>query len=457
MKSAMVLIVDDEPDICELLEITLGRMQLATRRADCVQAALKCLNEQSFDLVLTDMNLPDGNGLQLVQEIQTRWPTIPVAVITAYGSMETAVTALKVGAFDFISKPVELERLRELVKSALKQPPPPAQDTQEPILGCSKSILQLRETVAKLARGQAPVFISGESGSGKELVARRIHELGNRSSYHFIAVNCGAIPAELMESEFFGHKRGSFTGAQEDKIGLFQAANQGTLFLDEVADLPLAMQVKLLRALQEKAVRPIGSTKELPINVRIISATHKDLAQEVADGNFRQDLFYRIHVIPLRVPALRERGDDIIQLAQSFLLQIARDWNQPQATLHEDALLQLRRYSFPGNVRELQNILERAVTLCDANIIRPEHLHLPQSAEFRSIQSPTVMHEVPQGGALEDYLFEIERKAILNALEETRWNRTLAARKLGMTFRSLRYRLKKMGLDNEDDSESPVS
>ncbi len=456
MKSALVLIVDDEPDICELLEITLGRMHLATQRADSVQAALKCLAAQTFDLVLTDMHLPDGNGLHLVQEVQTRWPATPVAVITAYGSMETAITALKAGAFDFISKPVELERLRELIKNALKQPPPPAPDNQEPLLGSSKSILQLRETVSKLARGQAPVFISGESGSGKELVARRIHELGARSSHHFIAVNCGAIPAELMESEFFGHKRGSFTGAQEDKIGLFQAADQGTLFLDEVADLPLAMQVKLLRALQEKAVRPLGSTKELPINVRIISATHKDLAQEVADGNFRQDLFYRIHVIPLRVPSLRERGDDIILLAQSFLLQIARDWNQPPLKLHEEALQQLRRYSFPGNVRELQNILERAVTLCDANIIRPEHLQLPLATETRSLM-PTTVHEVPHGAALEDYLLEIERKAILNALEETRWNRTLAARKLGMTFRSLRYRLKKMGLDNEDDNDSPAS
>lgn len=450
MNRALALIVDDEPDIRELLEITLARMNIDTRSADSVREAEERLNKERFQLVLTDMHLPDGSGISLVQTIQQKSPQTPVAVITAYGSMEAAVTALKAGAFDFVSKPVELSRLRELVQTALQLAPAIATGPTERMLGASPVMMALRDTIAKLARSQAPVYISGESGSGKEMVARLIHELGPRTNHPFVPVNCGAIPGELMESEFFGHKKGSFTGATEDKVGLFQAANEGTLFLDEVADLPLAMQVKLLRAIQEKSVRPVGSTKEHPVNVRIISATHKDLATEVAEGRFRQDLFYRINVIQVRVPSLREREDDIVLLAEAFLRQIASEWNIRPPQLSKDAVATLRRYGFPGNVRELQNTLERAVTLCEDALISPAHLQLPESLAPATPQPPSPIQSLPAGAALEDYLQEIEKKAILETLEETRWNRTAAAKKLGMTFRSLRYRLKKMGLDTDD-------
>ncbi|HET8731455.1 MAG TPA: sigma-54 dependent transcriptional regulator, partial [Moraxellaceae bacterium] len=378
MTKPLALIVDDEPDIRELLEITLSRMNIDVRSADCVAAARQWLGKETFQLCLTDMNLPDGSGINLVQLIQREYPALPVAVITAYGSQEAAVASLKAGAFDFVSKPVELPRLREMVNTALKL----RQDEQalvedSRLLGRSTAMRELREKIQKLARSQAPVYIYGESGTGKELVARLIHELGPRAEAPFVPVNCGAIPSELMESEFFGHKKGSFTGATEDKQGLFQAADNGTLFLDEVADLPLSMQVKLLRAIQEKSVRPVGSPREVPVNVRIVSATHRDLAVEVAAGRFRQDLFYRINVIQLKVPPLRERGDDILYLAQSFLKRIAADWGIPEPTFSDEARAALRHYAFPGNVRELQNILERALTLCDHGVILPEHLQLP--------------------------------------------------------------------------------
>lgn len=455
MSKPLALIVDDEPDIRELLEITLARMNVDSRSADCLESAGKWLAKENFQLCLTDMNLPDGSGISLVQAIQRDHPNLPVAVITAYGSMEAAVAALKAGAFDFVSKPVELPRLRELVNTALRlKQDEPGFPEDSRLLGQSPAVRELKEKIHKLARSQAPVYISGESGTGKELVARLIHELGPRVEKPFVPVNCGAIPSELMESEFFGHKKGSFTGASEDKQGLFQAANEGTLFLDEVADLPLPMQVKLLRAIQEKSVRPVGSPREVPVNVRIVSATHKDLAAEVAAGRFRQDLFYRINVIQLKVPPLRERGDDILYLAQTFLKKLSNDWGMAEPTLSDAARSALRRYGFPGNVRELQNILERALTLCDHGTILPEHLQLPEHSPMQENASvPDAAALAEAHGSLEDYLFEIEKSAILKALEETRWNRTAAAKKLGMTFRSLRYRLKKMGLDDDSSEE----
>lgn len=458
MSNPLALVVDDEPDIRELLEITLARMNIDARTADSLESARALLRQEKFQLCLTDMNLPDGSGITLVQTIQRDYPNTPVAVITAYGSTEAAVASLKAGAFDFVSKPVELARLRDMVNTALKlraDDSLPGEDSR--LMGHSVAVQELREKIHKLSRSQAPVYISGESGTGKELVARLIHELGPRADKPFVPVNCGAIPSELMESEFFGHKKGSFTGASEDKQGLFQAANEGTLFLDEVADLPLAMQVKLLRAIQEKSVRPVGHSKETPVNVRILSATHKDLATEVAAGHFRQDLFYRINVIQVKVPPLRERGDDILYLAQSFLKKLSRDWGVAEPALSEAARDALRHYAFPGNVRELQNVLERALTLCDSKVILPEHLQLPAvtapMASHPVVADASTAPAVPagHGGSLEDYLFEIEKKAILKALEDTRWNRTAAARKLGMTFRSLRYRLKKMGLDDSDE------
>lgn len=462
MTKPLALIVDDEPDICELLEITLARMGIDARPADSLESAYAWLRKEKFQLCLTDMNLPDGSGISLVQTIQREYPHLPVAVITAYGSMEAAVAALKAGAFDFVSKPVELPRLREMVNTALKlKQGDEAFPEDGRLLGRSPAVRDLKEKIQKLSRSQAPVYISGESGSGKELVARLIHDLGPRADHPFIPVNCGAIPTELMESEFFGHKKGSFTGATEDKQGLFQAAHEGTLFLDEVADLPMHMQVKLLRAIQEKSVRPVGHAKETAVNVRIVSATHKDLSIEVAANRFRQDLFYRINVIQLRVPALRERGDDILYLAQTFLKKLSAEWGVEEPMLSDGARAALRGYGFPGNVRELQNILERALTLCDHGSILPEHLQLPEhipkhssQAESRAATASAIASE-SHDGSLEDYLFEVEKSAILKALDETRWNRTAAAKKLGMTFRSLRYRLKKMGLDDDaiDDED----
>ena len=462
MTTHTALIVDDEPDIRDLLEITLSRMGITTLTAPDITCAKKLLGEHKPQLCLTDMNLPDGNGIELVQWIQQNTPCTPVAVITAYGNMDTAIESLKAGAFDFVSKPVELPRLRELVNSALRLSEAEAntQDTDdEPglLLGKSTEIQKLRSQTRKLARSQAPVFISGESGSGKELVARMIHLQGPRRDGPFIAVNCGAIPSELMESEFFGHKKGSFTGAVENKDGLFRSANGGTLFLDEVADLPLAMQVKLLRAIQEKAVRPVGDTKEVPVDIRVLSATHKNLPDLVQEGTFRQDLFYRINVIELAVPPLRERPNDIPLLARHIHERIGHEYECDPASLTPSAIERLKQYDFPGNVRELENVLERAFTLCDADQIDAGDLHLGNGVQTAS--SPTqVIAEgeanddgtdpVPDGEIdLENYLENLERQAIEKALEATRWNKTAAAKRLGISFRALRYRLKKLGME----------
>ena len=446
MTKANALIVDDEPDILELLEITLARMDIDCVAAQDLEQARRALGSRRFDLCLTDMRLPDGDGIDLVKHINASFPELPVAMITAHGNMESAIEAMKAGAFDFVSKPVNLEVLRRLVSKALQlndaEPAaaaPQAASTHL-LLGSSPPIEHIRKLIAKLARSQAPVYISGESGTGKELAARLIHNQGPRSKAEFIAVNCGAIPRDLVESELFGHRKGSFTGATTDKQGLFQAADGGTLFLDEVADLPAEVQVKLLRAIQEKAVRPVGANAEIPVDVRIISATHKNLARLVEDGEFRQDLFYRINVIELPIPPLRERAGDIPLLAEHFLTRIARQSGTTKPRLDPSALRDLRRYDFPGNVRELENILERAVALCDQGTIYPDDLGLPNHPPQVSAAAPS--EEKP----LEDYLGDIEKQVIIKALEETRWNRTAAAKKLGMSLRSLRYRLEKLGI-----------
>ena len=443
------LIVDDEPDIRELLEITLGRMKLDTRCARNVKEAREWLAREPFDLCLTDMRLPDGTGLELVQLIQQRYPQTPVAMITAYGSLDTAINALKGGAFDFLTKPVDLARLRELVGTALRLRTPQEPDegsVDSRLLGDSPPMRALRKQIAKLSRSQAPVYISGESGSGKELVARLIHELGPRTERPFVPVNCGAIPSELMESEFFGHRKGSFTGAVEDKPGLFKAADGGTLFLDEVADLPLPMQVKLLRAIQEKAVRAVGGQQEIAVDVRILSATHKDLAGEVAAGRFRQDLYYRLNVIELSVPPLRERREDIALLAERALQRLSTECGLDPARLSPEALEKLKNYRFPGNVRELENMLERAYTLCEDDTIQASDLRLGDAPAVAG-SGDAAGGNLAQIDDLEDFLEGIERQAIMQALEETRWNRTAAAQRLGLSFRSMRYRLKKLGID----------
>lgn len=483
----LALVVDDEEDLRLLMRMTLKRMDIDCYVADCLQQAKALLKKHSFDICLTDLNLPDGSGLNLVREINQLYPQLPVAVITAYGSMDIAIDALKAGAFDFVSKPIELPRLKTLIEQALKvnaQAPLSNNSIEQRLMiGESPVMLQLKATLHKLARSQAPVYISGESGTGKEVAARLIHLLGPRSNGSFVPVNCGAIPSELMESEFFGHKKGSFTGATEDKIGLFQSAQGGTLFLDEVADLPLTMQVKLLRAIQEKKIRPIGSQQEISVDIRILSATHKNLQQLVQQGLFRQDLYYRLHVIEINLPPLRDRGQDILLLANNFIDQICQDWNITKPTLSPAVKQVLLNYSFPGNVRELNNILERALTLSDGHEILPESLQInpEHGAAYLSPLSPAVnpttshipelTHVVekdapaststgtaksPQGlpaEGLETYMENIEKQLILQALESSFWNRTVAAKKLGMTFRSLRYRLKKFGLDSEGDEE----
>lgn len=450
-----VLVIDDEPDIRELLELTLLRMGLDTATAGTVKEGLLEIQRFKPDLCLTDMKLPDGTGFDIVRYIQREVPHIPVAVITAFGSMEAAVEALKAGAYDFVSKPVDLTKLRDLVHTALKlskgndSPAPAVKDKQKDstsIIGNSPPIELLKRTIDKLARSQAPVFIHGESGTGKELVAKQIHELSPRTSNSFVPVNCGAIPESLMESEFFGHKKGSFTGAIEDKIGLFEAANHGTLFLDEVADLPLSMQVKLLRVIQEKAVKAVGGLEEVPTDCRILSATHKNLEEEVAKGNFRQDLFYRLNVIKLDVPSLSERGNDIMLLAEFFLDQISERWQLPRAQLSQQSIDVLNNYPYPGNVRELENILERACTLADGEFIEPDDLQLPKVTPV--IKSRTFGSVAPQAEQVRSYSQpQNEREEILQALDQMRWNRTAAAKLLGMTFRQLRYRIKKYELD----------
>jgi len=444
MAEPAVLVVDDEPDICELLSITLQRMQLSPRAVDTVAAAQRLLKTERFDLCLTDMQLPDAYGLELVAWMQTHTPSVPVAVITAHGNVETAVRALKLGAFDFVSKPLDLAGLRKLVAAAIKLAGSNDGDSSvygPRLLGTSAEMQNLREMIARVARSQAPVHICGESGTGKELVAKLIHDSGPRRDGPFVPVNCGAIPTELMESELFGHKRGSFTGALADKQGLFQSAEGGTLFLDEIADLPLHMQVKLLRVIQEKAVRPIGEQREVAIDVRILSATHKSLSLLVAEGRFREDLFYRVNVIELRVPALRERPEDVPELAEVVLRRLARRMRIPEPTLADDALAALETYAFPGNVRELENILERAITLSTGGAV---HLGDIQLRPTPGVQ-PAV--NARAAGGLGDQLEDLERDAIQKALEAARYNKTAAAKALGMTFRALRYRIKKLGIE----------
>ena len=452
MSTHLALIVDDEPDIRELLELTLGRMNINTRSAASLGEAHALLASEKFDICLTDMRLPDGNGIDLVRHIQQLDINLPTAVITAYGSMETAVDALKAGAFDFVSKPVDLTVLRNLINSVLKlsdSAHPRDRRSRDTLLGESQVMRNIRYTIAKLSRSQAPVYISGESGTGKELVAQLIHNKGPRNDKAFIPVNCGAIPSELMESEFFGHKKGSFTGAIKDKKGLFQVAEGGSLFLDEVAELPLHMQVKLLRAIQEKAVRPVGAEKEIPTDVRILSATHKNLAQLVEAGQFRQDLYYRLNVIQLPVPALRERREDIPQLTTHYLGKLAADNALSGLNIDDAAMQALCEYAFPGNVRELENILERATTLCEDNTVTVDDLQLPTDVTVATQAGITAPPQEMDSNnmPLDAYMDNIEKDALIKALEQTRYNKTAAAKQLGITFRALRYRLKKLGLE----------
>jgi len=434
-----VLVIDDEPDLLELLELTLSRMGLDTTCAQSVGEAIRLLDKEQFDLCLTDMRLPDGEGLRVVEHITQKGLDVPVAVITAFGSAENAVAALKAGAFDYLAKPVALEQLRALVKQALKVPEKTLPAGSYRLLGESPAIEQVRNLIERLAKSQAPVFINGESGSGKELAARTIHLNGPRGELPFVAVNCGAIPENLMESEFFGYRKGAFTGAEADRDGFFQAANGGTLFLDEVADLPLAMQVKLLRAIQEKKVRKVGATQEEPVDVRIISATHKKLGPLVESGDFRQDLYYRLHVIELAMPSLREMREDIPLIAHAILAKLARG---VPAQLEPEAAEALERYPFPGNVRELENILERGLSLAaDPQRITAEDLHLTPVADEGDAALPP-----GEKWPLQDYLDRVERAAINEALEKTRYNRTAAAKLLGITFRAMRYRMERLGI-----------
>lgn len=471
LSKSLALVVDDEPALLDTMTLTLIRMGLAVETAMTVGEAKEKLKRQSFDLCFTDMRLPDGSGLDLVSHICAGYPETPVAMITAYGNQEAAVNALKAGAFDFVSKPVDLSQIRALVASALKlREARPAKDGElshaaeksdsltvesgtrdktSTLLGKSNAMTEVRAKIVKLARSQAPVHIAGESGVGKELAARAIHDSGPRAGGPFVPVNCGAIPSELMESEFFGHKRGSFTGATTDKDGLFKAANGGTLFLDEVAELPMHMQVKLLRVLQEKSVRPVGATGEQPVDVRLLSATHKDLSKLVDAGQFRQDLYYRINVIELKIPALRERDQDVSLLSDYFLARLAADWDIAKPQLSPRALEELLRYPFPGNVRELQNVLERAVAMSENDVIEAQDLQLrARTGAIPSVPAdPAAALKMKEDLGLMEKVEELERDTLLKALEDTRWNRTAAAKKLNITFRAMRYRLKKLGIE----------
>ena len=459
MSQQTVLLVDDEPDILKLLEITLARMNLRTQRASSLEEAKKILETETPDLCLTDMRLPDGNGLTLIDFIQHRYPDVPVAMITAHGSVESAIEALKLGAFDFVTKPLALDKLRELVGNALQIGRPQPDSSAQELIGNSPLVTELRDQIRRVARSQAPVHIYGESGVGKEIAARLIHSLGPRTTKPFIAVNCGAIPPELVESELFGHKKGAFTGAHADKQGLFLAASGGTLLLDEIADLPLPVQVKLLRTIQEKSVRPVGSETELPVDVRLLSATHKNLAHQVRANLFRDDLYYRINVIGIHVPALRDRREDIPLLANFLLKQLAEGNGVEMPVLTDDAIAQLTDYDFPGNIRELENILARAMTLSDQPSIGAVDIafeQIPQTNTKTSASCDTASVSFKSDGDLldtvdgdlEGYLAETERQILDQALVKHRWNKTATAKALGITFRSLRYRLKKLGLDD---------
>ena len=466
-KRPLVLLVDDEEDLCLLMQMSLSRMGIDTHSAHCLNDAKKSLTEHQYDACLTDLNLPDGNGLQLLEWINLHCSGLPVAVLTAYGNMEIAISALKAGAFDFVSKPINQMHLNQLMQKALHVPQADAevnlQLEHRMLIGDSDLIQKLREAIKKIARSQAPVFITGESGTGKEVVANLIHQLSNRSDCPFVAINCGAISDELIESELFGHIKGCFSGATQDKQGLIQSAHGGSLFLDEIAELPLSMQVKLLRAVQEKRIRPVGSDAEVDVDFRVISASHQDLELLVQQGRFRQDLFFRIHVMDLVIPPLRERGDDILLLAHHFIDKISQEWGTPPKPLTERAKDFLLHQYYPGNVRELRNIMERAITLSDDEKIDLPHL---QSAPLRyasvsSLADQQAQPNLSAGGlvsskklpeeGLELYLENIEKDILLNALNLTHWNRTLAAKKLGMSFRSLRYRLKKFGLDTDEE------
>jgi two-component system response regulator PilR (NtrC family) len=447
-KMLSVLLVDDEPDILELLELALRKMGLEVDRAGNVHEAVSKLAERRYDLCLTDMRLPDGDGLQVVRHIAQHNLDVPVAVITAHGNMENAVTAFKEGAFDYLSKPVSLDQLRTLVKSALKLPQS-GTSSDKILIGHSAAMQKVRDLIQRVARSQAPVHISGESGSGKELAARLIVQSGARHDQPFIAVNCGAIPDNLMEAEFFGYKKGAFTGADKDRDGFFQAAHGGTLFLDEVADLPLAMQVKLLRAIQEKQVRKIGATNEEPVDVRIISATHHDLAERVRQGGFRQDMYYRLSVIPIQMPALRESREDIPEIAQRILERLRGD---EDVRFSENSLSALQSYSFPGNVRELENIIERAFALCSEGVIEERDLLLVPVEHEQQSDNASLSSKYP----LPKYLDQVEKQALLEALEQTGFNRTAAAKLLGLTFRTMRYRMERLGIrdpQGTDDTE----
>jgi two-component system response regulator PilR (NtrC family) len=439
MKKSLALIIDDEPDIRELLEITLSRMDINCICSENLNGAYKLLQEHKFDICLTDMRLPDGNGLELVAFIQEKYPQVPIAVITAHGNMESAIQALKSGAFDFLSKPVDLNVLRTVVKNALLLVDA-KEDSGLYLIGKSEQVLELMSTIEKVARSQAPVFISGESGTGKDLVAKMIHFHSSRKNKPFIPVNCGAIPHDLLESELFGHVKGAFTGAIRDKEGLFKAADGGTLFLDEVADIPSHMQVKLLRAIQEKKIRPIGAQKEINIDIRILSATNRDLKKRVSEGQFREDLFYRINVIEVNVSPLRDKKDDVALLAKYILEKISVKESISCPEISKLALSRLEQYSFPGNVRELENILERAVAMSGGELIDQDSLNIESLHEESE-------HEPKKTEDLDSLLVEVEREQILGALEKTRWNRTAAAKILGISFRALRYRLEKLGLD----------
>jgi len=474
MADPKALVVDDEPDLRELLDLTLSRMGIEVETAEDLADARRKLSGGSYDFCLTDMRLPDGNGLSLIKQVSRDYPNMPIAMITAYGKVEDAVTALKYGAFDFVSKPVDLDGLRALVRTALKMRKDDAEKTGEPettpaetsesepsgspaaappddqqsaildrMIGRSEPIQRVRQTIVKLARSQAPVMISGDSGTGKELAARLIHDLSPRSEHPFVAVNCGAIPSELMESEFFGHKKGSFTGADADKEGLFQSANGGTLFLDEVADLPLNMQVKLLRVIQEKRVRAIGAKEEVPIDVRILSASHKALKPMVEAGEFRSDLYFRLNVIELALPGLAQRKSDIPLLVNHFLTVIAEQWGEKPRKLEDAAKRALLEHPYSGNVRELFNILQRAVTLCEGDTITADDLQLQASA----LDQSSDVNADPGDKNLDDYMESIERRILENALKEAKYNKTEAARKLGITFRSFRYKLDKYGIE----------
>nr|WP_180028164.1 sigma-54 dependent transcriptional regulator [Acinetobacter sp. YH16032] len=465
----LVLLVDDEPDLCMLMQMTLSRMGIKTHMAHHLKQALHFLSEYKYDACITDFNLPDGNGIDLVKYVTQHYPKTPIAVLTAYANMELAISALKAGAFDFVSKPINQQHLHQLLKKALHTPAVDDDLNQLPLeeqllIGVSEQTQQLRTAIKKIARSQAPVFITGESGTGKEIVANLIHQLSNRHDHAFVAINCGAMNEDLMESELFGHIKGSFVGADQDKQGLIQTADGGTLFLDEIAELSLAMQAKLLRAVQEKKIRPIGSDKELDVDFRIVSASHQNLEQLVQQGKFRQDLFFRIHVMDLRLTPLRDRPKDIPVLAQHFIDKISSEWRIEAPQLSQEAIQFLKQQPFTGNVRELKNIIERALTLCDDKLIAVEHVKSPslgltspplaQQPNSQIEGTTDLPSQTPKGlpeEGLEQYLEKVEKEVLINALNSTHWNRTLAAKKLGMTFRSLRYRLKKFGLDTEDE------